>query len=74
MYKKKNKEYILGKVEDEAVDRYFKKYVNKKYSSFEKFQKDIFENLERSSKEILEGKCKSVEEVFQSLESKYEIS
>ena len=61
------------KFEEDRIDKMIAKHLEKKYSDFESFKKEVYRKIENELEEIKKGNCKPIEEVFQELEAKYKI-
>lgn len=62
------------KYEEERIEKLISEHFDKKYATFEEFQKDIFQKIEKSLKDIEEGKYQPMEDVLKELEAQYGFS
>ena len=60
--------------EEERIDRLVAEHFNKRYASFEEFQKDVFEKIDQALKDVEEGRYRPLEDFCAEMEAKYNIN
>ena len=60
--------------EEEKLNKLIAEQIEKKYTDFESFKKDVYEKLEQGLKDIAEGRYQPMEEAVAEMEAEYGIS
>lgn len=60
--------------EQERIDRLVAKHFNKRYESFEEFQKTVFKKIDEALKDVEEGRYRPLEDFCAEMEAKYNIN
>lgn len=59
---------------EQLVEEKINKDLEKKYSDFESFKKDVYEKIEKGLNDIKQGNYRSIENFCQEMEAKYNIN